>query len=83
MASDEMRKILESVARELALMEEPAGTPNYKVVFNRYYGLLECRLLPVLEAGQAMRDCERWYPSFETAWDAALQAAKEESHESH
>jgi hypothetical protein len=44
--------------------------------------LLLYRLLPILEAGQAMRDCDPWGDAgdlveAQRAWDAAIGAGKE------
>jgi hypothetical protein len=71
----EMKELLASVAREYV---KPDSNTN-QAFFNYLLEILERRLLPLLEAGQAIRD---EYLKFTPAttilnWDRALAAAKE------
>ena len=60
----DFEKLLENVAQELA---EPCDESRLVI--------LKRRLLPLLEASQAMRDCNYINTTNSLRWDAALQAA--------
>lgn len=63
----DLETLLERVAQE-------AQEPPNAYLFN----VLKRRLLPLLEAGQAMRDCNYINTTNSLAWDAAKQRAMEE-----
>jgi len=71
MSDKAMEELLENVCDE-AWDEDAEMTFAQRDMFKK---LLKRRLLPLLEAGQTMRSwgVER---TLDTAWDAALQAAK-------
>jgi len=71
---NDLEKLIEDVARELRHCDYP---DRLKV--------LQRRLLPLLEAGQAMREAisriekDQWMILYSSQWDAALEKAKHDS----
>lgn len=71
--ASEFDKMLEDVGREV--FSESINSPE--LIQKTIPAVLKRRLLPLLEAGQAMRNFEMEYPRSFTRWDAAKQAALE------
>lgn len=80
-----LEKLLESVAREVAgpCRKHPDSNPRICHCVNcdlteAYSTVLRRKLLPLLQAGEAMRDSGmQWGNTAPTKWDAALKAALE------
>lgn len=64
---DGSQKVLERVAREIVESLPIHGSDDHGIALVTVAVLLKSRLLPLLEAGQAMRDYE-----FEPGWQATV-----------
>ena len=74
----DLEKLLEDVAREYWKQASIPLLPHQETVL----GIMRRRLLPLLEAGQAMREnfwkeLDDTSPDIPGQWDAALEKAKE------